>query len=387
MNCLSESLMRAKLDNELAADVREELERHLGACQKCCERMQAIANDAERVSGALSALDESFQTNPRMAYAHFQARSEGAEESPARGGFLTRIFSAHPLPAGAGAVVAVLVIVLAAFAPARSLGQRVLAMLRVERVAVVPVSLSAAPGRSTMETVSRLLSDQVVVTLSPGKPAQAATAVQASRLAGFAVRTLDSEPQAPAISVEGERAFVMTLNRDRLQQVLSALGRPDLQLPASIDGSTLAVHIAKTVMVQYGNCPRRGQRPVPEQSAGAGCTMLMEAPSPIVSVPPELNVSQLAAIALQAAGMTAQEAESFCQTVDWTSTLVVPVPSGATTSTEVAVDGAQGTLILGQQRNGRPAMYDLLWVKKGIIYSLWGHGSASAALGLAGSLS
>ncbi|MGH9446876.1 MAG: anti-sigma factor family protein, partial [Terriglobia bacterium] len=387
-----DGLLRAKVDGELSGEELLEFDRHLSSCAECRKRMHAVSAEALRVREAFATLDpaDGLAKDPQTAFVEFQARQEATEPPRGFGRSLAGLFSAHPLPAWGAAALVALIVILAAFAPARSLGQRVLAMLRVQRVAVVPVSLSAMPGRNTMETVSRILSDQVKVTLSPGKPQITASPSQASQIAGFHVRVLTGQSEAPQISVEGERGFVMTLNQDRLQEVLSALGRQDLQVPASIDGSTIAVHIPKMVLVDYGNCPHRGSQAGPPQPSPAnttGCTAMVQVASPTVSVPPNLNIDQLAEVALQAAGMTAEEAEAFCQTVDWTSTLVVPIPSGATTSMQVAVDGVEGTLISGRPRNGRPADYDLIWVKNGIIYSIWGFGGAEKALGLAGSLS
>jgi anti-sigma factor RsiW len=393
MKCLSDGLLRAKIDGELNQEEQLELDRHLSSCEPCRQRLDTIATEAQRVQEALSTLEpgEGLARDARAAFAAFQSKSEDSAQSPPWfGRSLARFFSAHPLPAWGGAALAALIVILAAFAPARSLGQRILNMLRVQRVAVIPVSLNSMPGRNTMETVSRILSDQVVVTLSPGKPQTATSASQASQLAGFQVRTLTDQPEAPQISIQGEHAFVMTLNQERLQEVLSALGRSDLQVPASVNGSTIAVHVPKAVFVRYGSCPQRGPQNGQQQSAGTdatGCTAIAEVPSPIVSVPPSFEVDQLAEVALQAAGMSAEEAEAFCQTIDWTSTLVVPIPSGATSSMQVSVDSVEGTLITRTPHNGHPAGYDLIWVKNGIIYSIWGFGSAENALGVAGSLS
>ena len=181
----------------------------------------------------------------------------------------------------------------------------------------------------------------------------------------------------------------MTLNRDRLQGILDEFGRSDLQLPSSIDGALVAVHIPKAVAAVYGQCPQPGknnaQKP-PSVADLAGCVMLAEVPSPTVSVPPELNVQQLATLALEAAGMSAQDAQAFCETVDWTSTLVVPIPRDAGSYETTSVDGVQGTLItLRGWAHGMPG-YSLLWVKSGIIYSLTGFGSADQAVRLADSL-
>jgi hypothetical protein len=110
---------------------------------------------------------------------------------------------------------------------------------------------------------------------------------------------------------------------------------------------------------------------------------MVQAPSPTVSVPPNLNISQVAEAALELAGMSASEAHSFCQTVDWSSTLVVPVPGNVSSYQTVNVDGVTGTLISLRSDHNR---YSLLWVKNGIIYSLNGHGDPNQALNLAASL-
>lgn len=393
MKCLSDGLLRAKIDGELSQEELLDAERHLSSCEECRRRLQTVALEARRVQEALTTLEpnEMVTGDAHAAFAAFHSGQEQSAQSPR--GFarsLGRIFSGHPLPAWGGTVLVALIVILAAFAPARSLGQRILAMLRVQRIAVIPVSLNSMPGRNTMETISRILSDQVIVTLSPGKPQTAASASQASQLAGFQVRTLTGQSEAPQVSVQGEQAFVMTLDQERLQEVLSALGRSDLEVPASVNGSTIAVHIPKAVFVRYGNCPHHGPQSgqqQPQASDVTGCTAIAEVPSPIVSVPPSLNIDQLAAVALQATGMSAEQAEAFCQTVDWTSTLVVPIPSGVTSSMQVSVDGVLGTLITRAAHNGRPAGYDLIWVKNGIIYSIWGFGSPENALGVAGSLS
>jgi len=84
--------------------------------------------------------------------------------------------------------------------------------------------------------------------------------------------------------------------------------------------------------------------------------------------------------------MSAQDAQAFGDTVDWTSTLVVPIPRDAGSYETTSVDGVQGTLItLRGWAHGVPG-YSLLWVKSGIIYSLTGFGSADQAVPLADSL-
>jgi hypothetical protein len=114
------------------------------------------------------------------------------------------------------------------------------------------------------------------------------------------------------------------------------------------------------------------------------CTYFLQAPSPTVSVPPNLNMSQIAEAALELTGMSSAEARSFCQTVDWSSTLVVPIPHNTSAYEKVTVDAVEGTLITEALPQGN--RYSLLWIKNGVIHSLAGHGNSSDALALAASL-
>ena len=393
MNCLKDGTLRAKLDGELTEEELRAIDQHLAACAACLLRLETLSANAERVRAEMATLapgpHEGFSDAP-FAYAHFQAEKR-AEPRPAS--IFSRLFSARWRPAWAAAALLAVLVASFSFAPARSWAQRVLAMLRVQKIAVVPIDTQALEGlqggRESGKMIGQFISDNIVVTMRSDQPQVAADATQADRLAGFQVRLVGARSDAPKITVEGEQGFQMTLNRDRLQGILDEFGRSDLQLPSSVDGALVAVHIPKAVMAVYGQCPQPGknnsQKP-PTVADLAGCVMLAQVPSPTVSVPPELNIQQLATLALQAAGMSAQDAQAFCETVDWTSTLVLPIPRDAGSYETTNVDGVQGTLItLRGWGSGMPG-YSLLWVKSGIIYSLTGFGSADQAVPLADSL-
>ena len=115
------------------------------------------------------------------------------------------------------------------------------------------------------------------------------------------------------------------------------------------------------------------------------CVLFAEIPSPTVNAPADLDVAQLAQIGLEFTGMSSEEAAAFTSTVDWASTLIVPIPKNAAVYKQVEVDGVTGTLIQ------RPAddypQFALIWVKDGIIYAISGLGTNSQqALDMANSL-
>jgi hypothetical protein len=401
MTCFNDGILRAKLDGELNEAELGEVERHLAACSDCRQRAESMTSQKRRVDALLSGLAHRPNEAPpagAVAFMHFKAQQRTAgEKAPS---LLGRLFSARLAPAW-GAVAALLLVgACFSFAPARGWAQRILAMLRVQKIAVVPVDLTSIDGRNdsgAAKMIAQMISDDVVVTLKPGEPQWVSTAEEASQLAGFKVRLLSARADAPRIRVQGEQAFHMTLNRERLQAIMQDVGRSDLTLPDSVDGATIAVHIPKTVMASYGHCKDLESRSKAEPQEDSGqqtpqgdlsdCAFLAQVPSPTVSVPPNLNLAQVAEAGLQLAGMSAADAHSFAESVDWTSTLVVPLPRHAASYQTVEVEGVPGTLIDMPAKGRRRQMaYTLLWVKNGVIYTLAGPGNPDQAIPLAESL-
>jgi len=299
------------------------------------------------------------------------------------------------------------VAILVSINPVRSWAQRILAMLRVQKIQVVTIdpttlmSSSSEPDSRPYKLINQFVADNVVVTLDPGRPDVFSDVTRAAQSAGYAIRTIGSLGAPHSVEVNGETAFQMTINRDRVVTLLDEIGRPDIHIPESANGALIAVHIPKSVISIYGDCPALhkyvSSHPQSEAEALAerkmermanikdtNCTYLIQAPSPTVSVPSDLNMSDIAEAALELAGMSPAEAQSFCQTVDWSSTLVVPIPRNSSSYETVTVEGVEGTLITEMLSQGN--RYSLLWIKNGVIHSLAGHGNSSDALSLAASL-
>ncbi|MGH9761906.1 MAG: hypothetical protein ACREAC_13845, partial [Blastocatellia bacterium] len=271
----------------------------------------------------------------------------------------------------------------------RTWAQRILGLLRVEHVAPVSVSNDRFDQRqydALDGELSQLLSDDVLVTKDPGPARFAVTKAEASALAGFNVRLPGNQRMTPSLSVEGEHGYRMTLNRERLQSMVNDAGRPDINLPPAIDGAQVSVDIPKAVVATYGSCPQLGPSFNPLSSDWNDCLALVQLTSPVVLTPSDLNVPQLAVLGLQVGGLGTNEAEAFAKDIDWTSTLVVPVPEHIATYQKVQVDGGQGVLFSQTVEQGTPAAFTVLWYKDGIIYWLIGRGDSTTAVSIANSL-
>lgn len=393
MNCPTDDILRARVDGELRPAERVALEEHLAECPGCQTRNKAVSAAAVRVGSLLGTLDVPVSpagTNPQMALARFKARLNAQEE---RVPILARIFATRWRFAWGGSLAAVILFGSLAFPSARSFAQRLLATLRVEKVQTLSLdfaSMESPSNRQLQQGLGQMISDNVVVTTDE-KQMAASSQDAASKLTGFPVKVLSLRADSPNFRVAGAHAFHMAVDRARLQEVLDQAGRTDLILPANLDGAQVSVEVPRSVEVSYGNCSenrksRHHGAPAvsTDASPSSDCLALIQAPSPVVKVPSDLNLQQLAETALQLSGMDPAQARKFCQTIDWKSTLVLPIPATVSSYEPVNMNGIQGTLMRFPVHD-RPS-YALVWVDGGIIYGLVGWGDSNLAVQLASSL-
>ena len=386
---LSEGNLRAALDGELA----EPEIQHLNTCPHCQARREQIRLQIQPAAEGLSFLGSTTQEPvpaAQRALKGFYQRTIPRKENS----MFKKLFGSPVLKIGL-AVVLILAIVVSIPAT-RALADQLLNLFRVQQVVVVPVDFTGMQqltGNDTLgKQVSDLISGSVSIQQKPGDPVTASDAANASQLSGFNVRV--PQGMTPSrISVEGAAAFTIKVDVAKAQALLNEAGRSDLVLPSSINGADVSVTIPSSVSVAFGTCPDPSA-----QDTGSGismngsagrqypdCVILAEIPTPNVSAPAELNIAQLAQIGLEFTGMTSEQAAAFTQTVDWTSTLVIPLPKNAATYGQVTVDGVTGTLI--QRPADDAPQFALLWVKNGIIYAISSLGTNSQqALQMANSL-
>lgn len=380
---LADGELRAALDGELTVNQLQ----HLETCADCQARQRHLQVERETIARRLAFLapaDEPVPA-PQKAWSRFSQRILIKKEIS-----MFKKWFAFPVIRFGTAALLILALVLA-FPGTRALAGELLNLFRVQQVAVVSIDftgLEQLTGDGALgNQFTELISNSVNITDEPSEPAEAADAAQATQLAGFNVR-LPQTADPAQIYVTDSAAFSMTVDRAKAQALLDEAGRGDLVLPASVDGADISVTIPASVSAAYGTCPK----PQTDGSEGEeryypDCVILAQIPSPSVSAPVDLDIKQLAQIGLEFTGMTAEEAAAFTSTVDWTSTLVVPIPSSAATYEQITVDGVTGTLIQRPSREGEPTTFALLWVKDGIIYAISGRGANSGqAIEMANSL-
>jgi len=391
-NHLSDGELRAALDGELGFDERK----HLESCAQCQSRQKMLEAQIRPIAERLSFLssptqDTSLSTS--SAWKKFNHETLAQKETSMFRKLLTSPLIRY------GASAALVIALILAFPATRALAGELLNLFRVQRVTVVPVDftgmeqLDGAVGNN----ISQLISESVTMKKKPTDPVTVATTDEASQLAGFSVRApQDITPSR--ISVMSGASFTFTIDRAKAQALLDEAGRSDLVLPEDVDGADVSVDIPSSVSVAFGNCPEPSNegevsREMNRETKTSGspgrvykdCIILAQIPSPEVSAPASLDIAKLAQLGLEFTGMTAEEAAQFTSTVDWTSTLVVPIPKNAASNQQVNVDGVIGTLI--ERPSDDAPQFALFWIKDGIIYTIGGLGNNSQkALEIANSL-
>ena len=383
---LDDGILRAALDGELDAAQKA----HLAACTHCQERQQALNRLAQQVSQQLSFLVPSQQDAapaPQRALAAFRSQYFHKKEPS----IMKKLFNSPLLRAAVVAVVALAIIL--SVPATRAWAGEFLGLFRVQQVTTLPVDLTnlmkLQDNSAFGKKVTDLIASSINFTQKPGQMVEVNSAAEATQAAGFPVRISDQAGKPSSIFVQNGFAFSFLIDRSKAQALLDEAGRKDLVLPQAIDGDTISVTVPAHAAVAYGACPDAaalsGTKDISMFDA-SGCIQLVQLPSPTVQTPPNLDFSQLAQIALQVTGMSAQQAKDFSAQVDWTTSLVIPIPKNAAINKTITVDGVTGQLVQRNVPDDVP-QYVIIWTKNGILYAIGGAGmDVDKALAIANSL-
>lgn len=385
---LSDGEIRAYLDQEIAV---EGIESHLMDCSECqarAERMRNSSTHTNRLLNSLEPDDEDLSKSGRLAFSKFEAKYLQKENLPMFERLYLRKYRYAWVAVG---VIAILVVSML-FPQVRAIGSSFLGLFRVEQFTILQVDPEQIENQLGSSSNFELLLAEDVVVEEFGDAMDAADAAGASSLAGFPVRLPAAAPGLGELKVQPGTKVSMNVDLPKVQALLDEIGTTDLQLPAALDGAEVSMELPIAVGAAFGNCEVTGEMirnadidpdgPLPDLSE---CITLTQFPSPEISAPPGLDIASIGEVFLQVLGMTPEEAAQFSQNVDWTTTLVIPIPRYGTEYQDVFVDGVEGTLIMQSQRSELPH-YLLVWIKDGVVYGLTGPGTAESALEIANSL-
>jgi hypothetical protein len=252
----------------------------------------------------------------------------------------------------------VIVALLFSIAPVRIAAADFLSLFRIRKFAVIPLDQQQLSKLDQLAKKAESQFGEPQVVREKG-PEQAVTdAAQASSLAGYTVRTPSRLPAGASLqsfTVQTGPAMHYEIDRAALETFLQAAGAPTAGLPQT-DKLAFDVDIANFATQQY--------------QVGANRLEFVQVPSPQVNLPAGIDPAALAETGFLFLGMPAEDAHRLATTIDWTSTLVVPLPANAARAREVTVDGVTGLLL--EDTNGTRRESALVWEKDSILYFLSG---------------
>jgi hypothetical protein len=293
----------------------------------------------------------SLRDNPAPAFAAGLRASLRRSETAAPAG------RRWPLAKAAVSVVLVAVAAGLLSVPAvRASAQSFLALFRVVDFVAVPVG---ERGIASLERIDLpgLLSEHVQV-VGDAPPTPVSSAEEATAAAGYAVRVPAWLPEGSTLveaAVTGARTVRVTADAGRLHDVMDTLGITDLEVPPGLHGETLTIDVPPVVMLRYRHDGRH--------------TRFLQAPSPAVALPGGVELSALGEIGLRILGLTPDEARALARSIDWTSTLLVPLPPTAQSFRRVDVNGHPAVAIQHQPPDQSPTNM-ILWSDGERVFAL-----------------
>ena len=286
----------------------------------------------------------------------------------------------RPVPALALGLVAAVVFALIAFPSVRVSAQQMLDLFRVRKFAAVQFDESRIEKlRSLEHGDGMLIFDHQEELQKPGPTRAFSTVEEAAAAAGYAAARPTWLPDGlvpDSASVDGEGAARLTVSEAKLRALLDALELRDVSVPGGIDGQVIEVRKPRVLAQRFTKDRRHA--------------VLVQAPSPEVSVPAGLDVERLAEIGLRVLGLDAGEARRVAQATDWRSTLIVPLPLNASTFRQVTIHGQPGLLVTSTEKSSdgdhRREGSMALWTENDRVFAVMGNLDPDDALRMAESV-
>ena len=362
--------LRALLDGELSLPEQAAVATHLDQCAACSAELEMLqkctAATAARL-GDLEPVGEAPSAERALVRFQYASAAHGRASGPAlwwenvtrslemikRSAISPRY---RPVLVALSAVM--VVALLFSIAPVRIAASDFLGLFRINKFAVIPLDQQQLSRLDELAKQAESQFGKPQVVRERGPEQAVGDAAQASSIAGYTVRTPARLPAGASLqrfTVQAGPAMHYEIDRAALETFMRAAGASTAGLPQT-DKLAFDVDIANFATQQY--------------QVGANRLEFVQVPSPQVNLPDGIDPTALAETGFLFLGMPAEDAHRMATSIDWTSTLVVPLPTNAARAREVQVDGVNGLLLEDTNNTRRDSA--LVWEKGNILYFLSG---------------
>lgn len=304
----------------------------------------------EDVLNQLSVLEPAAADAPRparQALARLHHRIEQDQDNHFTRRFLTMLKRKSVY---ATALAVVLLAVAFSFPAVRAAASDFLGLFRVQKFAAITIS----PERIAIlqEIAERgLYPGEIEMIEEPSEPQEVESVEAAEAATGKSIEIPGELGKPDQVYVNSGGSGRLIINLADARAILEAAGADPNLLSDSLEGAEIDVTIYDAVMLNWNDG-----------------TALMQMQSPLVEYPDDVNTDAIAEAVLQALGVDREQARELSRSIDWTTTMLLPIPEGVATFEQTLVDNVIGvglTSVDGQNSA-------LLWQKDGILYVLTG---------------
>jgi hypothetical protein len=280
----------------------------------------------------------------------------------------TRFWSGTLRRLTVGGAMAVIALSLLLFPPVRAVADQLLQVFRVQRVVFVPFDPERIKQLENLDLDEKtLFVAEPEIVNNPAPPRTVATADEAAVAVGFVPQQpadLPTPPSTTEFVVTDRTVAQFRVNVEGARQLLSLMGVNDVTLPDALGTEPITADVAPSVKVRYENADYK--------------LTLLQGTSPSVTLPDGVELAHLGTAALRLLGMDPARAESLSQSIDWSTTLVFPFPTGISNIRQVSVGDSEGMLVGGDE--GNESHWQVYWQRGDRFFMLQGEGVQASDL-------
>ncbi|MEM7330851.1 MAG: hypothetical protein AAF490_02080 [Chloroflexota bacterium] len=235
---------------------------------------------------------------------------------------------------------------------------------RVQKFAAISISPDQL---AILEQVAQsgLTPGQLQFVDEPGEATAVDSLGEATRLTGVRqILTLPNQAQPSDIFVTDGGSALFTIDIESSKAILEMAGADPNLLPVELNEANIRIFVYSGIAQTWDDG-----------------TMLLQTQSPLVEYPEGIDPAPLGQALLQLLGLSEEEANRLSMQIDWTSTLVLPIPTNIGTFQEVTVQGVSGLFVSAIDGES-----GLVWQKEGNIFMLTSPGDLASLLELANEL-
>ncbi|MBN1310232.1 MAG: hypothetical protein JXB30_02355 [Anaerolineae bacterium] len=264
-----------------------------------------------------------------------------------------------------GIAGAALLVGLVAWTPVGALASDFLSLFRVERFVVVGVDPQRVDQLVQALDQDTFFGEQEILE-GGGEPVRVASLDEAIRIVGFRPKQAAKSLGEPTnILISSQTVMRFTPDIEALRTIFNEVGLDQELIPANIDGRPFDISVPAGVMLNY------------QDPDTLSLYSLAEMPSPTVTVPEGVDIQALGGAMLQLLGMSPQEAERMSNTIDWTTTLVVPIPTDMMSNMQEINVRSSSALMFWNDPDAEGHQAMLVWQEAGHLYVITGPGTGN----------